>query len=332
MTKIKLIESKELKKYFIERGYNCIPPYQIANNNDTVFLTAGIQPLLSDYRIGKFNSDKYNKLYLSQPVIRTQYINGIKEGFSIAFINSTSAGFNISEEEHNKLVNDWIELFYLIGMTTDNISTISKDYVRDWGDLIVCGKKIFYYYNNIELGDTTFFDRIQRNGKSIGIDSMSDVGFGLERIRWCINNKSYYDIYSDSKQLDVEVKAYLSAIALLTVNNIVPTNKNSGYRARQFSKKLAVLLNGKKFSEEESKYLDECMLYWNDWQEKKEPSDMNIIKQEYVRNCNRFIIDKLIDEGYKNLNGININISREEMAKRLISSGVEKDNVKKLIR
>ena len=257
---------------------------------------------------------------------------GIKEGFSIAFINSTSCGFNISEEEHNRLVNDWIELFYLLGMRADNISTISKDYVRDWGDLNVGGKKTFYYYNNIELGDTTFFDRIQRNGKSIGIDSMSDVGFGLERIRWCINNNSYYDIYSDSKQLDVKVKAYLSAIALLTINNIVPTNKNSGYRARQFSKKLAVLLNGKEFSEVESKYLDECMPYWNDWQEKKEPLDMNIIKQEYVRNCNRFIIDKLIDEGYKNLNGININISREEMAKRLISSGVEKDNVKKLMR
>lgn len=67
---------------------------------------------------------------------------------------------------------------------------------------------------------------------------MSDLGFGLERIRWKIVNKSYYDLYNSFDNIDIKVKAYLSALALLTVNDVKPSNKNAGYRVRLFSKKL----------------------------------------------------------------------------------------------
>ena len=117
--KKQLLLSSNLKKYFLERVYNCIGANPFVNNKDTVFLTAGIQPILSDYRNDKLDNNK--KIYLSQPVIRTQFIDSITEGSSIAFINSTTAGFNITEKEHNILVQDWIELFYKLGMNTSNI-------------------------------------------------------------------------------------------------------------------------------------------------------------------------------------------------------------------
>ena len=171
-----LLLSNELKKYFLEKGYDCLKPYQIVNNIDTVFLTAGIQAILFDYRNEKIENNK--KIYLSQPVVRTQFANSICEGSAIAFVNLTTAAFNISEEEHNILVQDWMDFFYQLGMSPKNISKQSKDYERVWGDLLVCGKKTFYYYNDIELGDTTFFTSITKNGKNIGINSMSDVGLG----------------------------------------------------------------------------------------------------------------------------------------------------------
>lgn len=332
MKKEDLIYAKNLKKYFEDKGYNCIKPYQISNNTDTVFLTAGIQPLLSNYRLNRLQLNNCEKIYLSQPVIRTQYQDSISEGSAIAFINSTTAGFNISESEHNQLVYDWIDLFYLLGFNSKELSSSSKEYIRNWGDLLVEGKKTFFYYKGIELGDTTFFTRITKNGENIGLDSMSDVGFGLERIRWCLNNKSYFDVYSESNKLTPEIKAYLSAIALLTVNDILPGNKNTGYRSRQFSKKLTTLLSGRSFNELENLYLNECITYWKDWQEKNIYIDINVIKTEYMRNCNRYIIDLLIKEGYANLNGININISRDELDKRLLMAGVESSKVKKLVR
>lgn len=326
----KLMSSQQLKKYFIDRGYNCLTPYQVVNNNDTVFLSAGIQPILSDFR--DYKIDDTRKIYLSQPVIRTQFANSISEGCSIAFINSTTAGFNHSEYEHNKLVNDWIELFYELGMKSSDIEKRSKKYEREWGDLLVSGKKTFYYYNGIEIGDTTFFTNVTKNSKNIGIDTMSDVGFGLERIRWCLNNKSYFDLYSNSTKITPEIKAFLSVIALLAVNNVKPSNKNAGYRARLFSKKLVNLLDGMELATDLQIYLTECIKYWKDWQEINADVDINIIKIEYIRNCNRYIIDKLASEGYKNISGININISRDELIKRLLSSGIEIDKVKKLVR
>lgn len=207
---------------------------------------------------------------------------------------------------------------------------IRKNYEREWGDLLVAGKKTFYYYNNLELGDTTFFTKIMKEGKNVGIDTMSDVGFGLERIRWCLNGGSYYNLYSNSKNIDAEIKAYLSAIALLTVNGVQPTNKNAGYRARMFSKKLASLLNGKELNDQMQNYLLECVKYWKDWQEIDKEINLEIINKEYVRNCNRYILDKLISQGYENINGININISRDELKKRLVCSGLENEKVDEL--
>lgn len=323
-----LLYQSELKDYFNERGYTCLNPYRVVNNTDTVFVTAGIQPILSDFRNSSIGDSQ--KIYLSQPVIRTQFVDSLGEGSSIAFINSTTAGFNILEEEHNRLVEDWLELFYMLGMSKENVSSRSKDYERTWGDLLVSGKKTFYYYNNLELGDTTFFTSVTKDGENIGIDTMSDVGFGLERLRWCISGKSYYDLYSDSKEISPQIKAYLQALALLTVNEVVPSNKNSGYRVRMFSKRLVNLLEGRLLSDEEKKYYLECIKYWQDWQEVNKDVDISVFEKEYVRNCNRYIIDKLTQEGYRNLSGININVGREEMMQKLISSGVDLKRVRKL--
>ena len=161
---------------------------------------------------------------------------------------------------------------------------------------------------------------------------MSDVGFGLEKIRWLINGGSYFDLYSDSSKIDSYIKAYLSVIALLRVNDIKPSNKNYGYRARLFSKKLVNLLEAKTLSLELQNYLMEALKYWKIWQDIDNEIETDIIEQEYIRNCNRYIIDILTSEGYNNLSGININVSREEFKKKLLSSMVEPEKIKKLLR
>lgn len=327
---INLMLHNQTNNFFKEKKYNCLKPYQIVNNNDTVFVSAGIQPILKDYREGKI--ENYNKVFVAQPVIRTQYINYIDEGSSIAFTNITSSGFNNSEEEYNKMVKDWYEFMEEIGISSKKIITVSDIYEDIWDDLEVIGRRTFHYYKDVEIGDTTFFSKVTKDNKKINIESMSDLGFGLERLRWVSNDKSYFDLYSDAKKIDVNIKAYLSVIALLAVNNVKPSNKNSGYRARLFSKRLVSLLEGSNLDEDQNGYLDECIKYWLEWQDNNINFDKNIILNEYIRNSNRFIIDLLTKEGYKNLLGININISRDELNKRLISSGVDEERVKRLVR
>lgn len=328
--KIDLINYDETNNFFQSKNYNCLKPYQIVNNNDTVFISAGIQPILKNYREGKLID--CNKYFVSQPVIRTQYIDSISEGYSLAFINITSSSFNISEEEHSKMVKDWYDFLDNVGLSRKKI-TFQTDFYSDvWGDLEVAGKRTFHYYDGMEIGDTTFFTNIKKDNKKINIDSFNDLGFGLERLRWLSVGGSYYDLYSNSKKINCDIKAYLSSIALLTVNNVIPSNKNSGYRSRLFSKKLVRLLEAKDFNEEEKKYLNECIKYWTEWQRSGSEFDKNIIINEYIRNGNRYIIDLLAQEGYENVSGININIPRDEFIKRIIASGVENEKVKKLVR
>lgn len=161
---------------------------------------------------------------------------------------------------------------------------------------------------------------------------MSDLGFGLERIRWLVSGNSYFDIYSDMKQLNCYIKAYISVLALLAVNNVKPSNKNSGYRARLFSKKLVNLLDGRDLNDIENLYLDECIRYWNNWYNGSITQNKSIILDEFIRNGNRYILDMLEKEGFDKLSKIDINITRDEFYKRLYSSGVPKDRIKKLIR
>ncbi len=321
-----ILFSKDIYNYFKEMDYHIVNPFPIVNNKDTVFYSAGIQPLLNSYLNDELE-DKKN-LFIAQPVIRTQYLDVLSEGTSLAFINSTTAKFNLSENEYLKLIKDWLDFFYQLGLEKRNLTSCCDFYEDKWNNINLSGNRTFYYYNNIEIGDTTFFTRID-NEK---IDSMCDLGFGIERIRWCINgNKSYFNLFSDSDKLSSSEKGLISAITLLAICGVKPSQKNSGYRARLFSKKLADLLSSSKLKVEDLKYFKECILYWQDWQKISDAFDFSIIENEYERNCNSNIINMLVNEGYK-VAGININIPWNEMQKRLSSSGVPKERIKKIIR
>ena len=320
-----ILFSNDTYKFFSENDYKIIKPFNIVNNKDTVFYSAGIQPLLSEYLNGNIKENQ--NLFIAQPVIRTQYLDTLGEGTSLAFINSTTSRFNLSEIEYKKLVNDWLEFFYQIGLDKQNI-TISEDYYIDnWNNINLEGNRTFYYYNNIEIGDTTFFKKVDNNK----IETMCDLGFGIERIRWCVNNNSYYDLYSNSKALLPREKALISALSLLLVCNVKPSWKNSGYRARLFSKKLAELLDSRRLDEFDLSYLKECITYWKDWQKIDTEIDENSVINEYERNCHSNIISLLVNEGY-NVGKLNVNVPWDDFKSRLRSAGVPKERIKNLIR
>ncbi len=321
------IESKNVSNFFEQNGYVIEKPHCVGNNKDTVFISAGIQPLLKKYRNMLLPSD--TKIFIPQPVIRSQYINDLCEGTSLAFVNATSSIINNSEEEYISMVKDWYDFLCNVGLRKNEIITNSDYYVDKWGDIYLEGKRTFYYYNNVEIGDSTFFTKVKCDNENIPIESMCDLGFGLERIRWAVSQKSYYDLFSDSLMIPSKIKALLSAISLLSVNDIKPSNKNMGYRARLFSKKLVEFLEGRDLNKNEINYLKECIIYWRDWQSSF-IGNIEDITKEYVRNGNRFLINRLSDLGYTNLPNIDINLSREEFLNRLNSSGFNKEIVKKV--
>lgn len=322
-----LLFKNDINNFFKNYGYYIVKPHNIAYNSDTVFITAGIQPLLKDFMNGKYDQNK--KLFIHQPVIRTQYLDSLSEGSSLAFVNVTSSCFNHSEFEYNCMINDWLAFLYELGLNKSNFTKREDIYTDVWGNLTLKGKRTFYYYNDLEIGDTTFFYRIDSKDKKQNFDTMSDLGFGLERIRWIINNKSYYDLYSPSEQIDIDVKALLSALALMCINDIVPSNKNVGYRFRLFSKRLIKQIDGRKLTDSELGYFKECFDYWNSWMDLSNNKDIDFYR-EYDRNMNRYICDLLCNEGYSNISNININIPTNEYVERLHNSGIPKEKILRL--
>lgn len=331
-----LLFPNDINEFFHDKKYNNIKPYKInetPEENKTVFITAGIQPSIDTYK--KMNTEEKIVTFISQPVLRTQYLDSIDEGSSIAFINPTTAGFNINKSDYELMIRDWYNFFNQIGLNTEKIATKDRIYVTTWGDLSLKGISTFYYYykqnvGNIEIGDSTYFDEVySASGSYSKIKTLSDIGFGLERLRWCTfeDEKSYFDIYSDSKNIESRSKGLISALSILGINNICPSQKDAGYRARHFSKKLVNEKNGNDLNIEERKYLVECLKYWANWENiyltKEEARTIySIIKKEFDRNCNSFLISKLNPKQKQLVKRVNVNLPRDEFEKRLTSAKI----------
>lgn len=328
-----LLHSKETNNYFSSNGYDVIFPYPIVNERDTVFTTAGIQPLLRSYLAGELNTDK--KYFVPQSVIRTQFYDHLGEGTSLAFINGTSAKFNLSEEEYFKLVSDYVNYFYESGLAKSRITAVKEEqpYIDNWNGIELNGKRTFYYCDDLEIGDTTFFT----STSNPNIETFCDLGFGVERIRWSQDrNKSYFDLQSNSKDLlSPKIKGLISAISLLTLCEVKSSNKGNGYQAKRYFKGLVKLLNRKDLEGVVLKYFDECLAYWRDWQKIDEKltdtEAMRRISEEYIKNCMLVIIDELANEGYP-VRAISkkLGITWDEFEFKLKQSGVPKEKIKTL--
>lgn len=326
-----LLYSKDTNEYFTSNGYDVCSSYPIINERDTVFTTAGIQPLIRSYLEGKLTSDK--KYFVPQSVIRTQFFKHLSEGTSLAFINGTTAKFNLSEAEYNKLVSDYLNYFYESGLVKERITAVKDNelYKDSWNGINITGNRIFYYCDDLEIGDTTFFTNIS----SQKIETFCDLGFGLERLRWSQDrNKSYFDLYSDSKNiLTPRIKGLISAISLLVLCDVRTSNKGNGYQAKKYFKELVRLLNKQDIDGEILKYFDECITYWRDWQKVDDKlSDADVmakISEEYTKNGMLVILDELANEGYP-VRGIskNLGITWDEFDFKLAQSGVSKEKIK----
>ena len=328
-----LLHSKDTNEYFDSNGYDVLFPYPVVNERDTVFTTAGIQPLIRSYLEGKLDSDK--KYFVPQSVIRTQFFEHLSEGTSLAFINGTTAKFNLSEIEYNRLVSDYINYFYESGLAKGKIKIVKdgEPYKDSWNGINITGSRTFYYCDDLEIGDTTFFTNVS----SPKIETFCDLGFGLERLRWCQDrSKSYFDLYSDSKNiLTSREKGLISAISLLTLCEVRTSNKGNGYQAKRYFKSLVKLLNKQDIEGEILKYFDECITYWRDWQKvdgKLSDTDVMVkISEEYIKNCMLVILDELAYEGYS-VRGIakRLGITWDEFDFKLAQCGVPTEKIKAL--
>lgn len=305
-----------LNKYFRDNDFIIAEPVSVINGNkETIFTTAGVQSL-SCY-IHDEDHLPSSPIFIAQPVMRTQFLDVIDEGSSINFINVATVGFNQTPEQHIASLDIWMDLFKKLGFRDELFAYKVKEFSRYWGDKQIIGEKVFIIYDGLEIGDASYVDNIdQKTRQPI---SLSDIGFGLERIRWILSGGSYFDIQvkGPGNLLSKEAQVYCSSLSLLASEGLEPSNKGAGYRFRLLSKRLVKDLGINHECVEA--YIESCYDYWKHWAGtpcSKEDA-INMIKKENTRNFNRLLLDELSSYLVKEGQGINVNVPTDIFVKRL---------------
>jgi len=318
-----------LNRYFAQKGFKVVSPIPLLNENGTTLFTcAGVQIL--DPIIHQEGPIPQEPTFVAQPVLRTQFIDNIEEGSSTSFINVSTCQLNISRQEHFQHLQAWIDLFIQLGLREADLYFKTKPYEQRWGDKTVKSEKIFIVYDGLEIGDASYVEDLPQNGRPNL--SLSDIGFGLERIKWVMQGGSYFDALGSGRvasSIDGVSAVCSHTLSLLSGEGLKPSNKAQGYRFRLFSKKLVSNTLGGHLGTQEQ--VRDYYKYWERWTSLLMTEDQAIqaVAQENARNFNRILLDRLC-ERHPDV-GLDINLPTAVILKRLKGTSVKPDYLNQVL-
>ncbi|MEK7116603.1 MAG: hypothetical protein AAB837_00355 [Patescibacteria group bacterium] len=296
---IKLDSPDTLFEYFekaeiIEPDKICRP-----KGDTTFFTTAGIQHIET---ILRDDEGLKKKLFaVTQPVIRSQFMDKVCEGTSSSFVNFSVESIDSSIEDYISLFKNLINMILSHGVNTKDLRFSLKDDSVKWGQRRFKNSSIKIHLNNIEIGECVYiydFPVSQENNISI-----TDLGFGIERLRWVMNQTSPYfsefeSIYkthdTNSANEIASILDPIRAMILIAGEGVKGSNSDHGYRLRQFSKRF---VERNKFLKMDIRDLVHASLeYWGKWGYNpilSESEITNVIQVENERNFNVQFVSEL---------------------------------------
>ena len=237
----KMVGREQLIDYttnFFSERCKVVKPVPAINGKNTLFTVAGIQAI--DPTLFNEEALPEELMFILQPSIRMNSIDSVdgQKGFSTSFVNATTLRVNSPVDEHFKVLDLWLEYLSSLGIFAGDVTLIIDRDEQDWGKGPFKNIRIDVFYGDLQLGDAVFiYDFPQTIRSNL---TVSDIGFGLERIAWAINkHSSYFDwvgpvrlsLFREDKLIDS-----IRTMTLMAAHNVVPSNKAQGYRFRQLSK------------------------------------------------------------------------------------------------
>ncbi len=318
----------QIEDIFSHLGFKPVDPLPIVNKDgNTLFVSAGVQ--IIDNIIHREDQLISVPIFVAQPVLRTQYIDGVSEGSSTSFVNVSTEAVNVKPRQHFDYFQKWLEIFYSLGMDSSEFTFSHRSIEKTWGLKSFDGFEIFVYYNGLEIGDASFNYNVPQNTR--GNITFSDIGFGLERIKWALQGGSYFDNFTSGPKdgISLSALAFANTLALLSGSDLKPSNKEYGYRFRLFSKRFVDEVKGR------HKDFDDLFIenykYWLKWINLSvlEVESLERIKKENSRNFNRLLLDQMKDS-YHDI-GLDINLPTNVLLQRLDGTSVPSQIVDKLL-
>ncbi len=205
----------------------------IPTDNTTLFICSGMQELKSKFQ----NPD--NSTYASlQSCIRTNDLDEIGDGTHLSSFEMVG-NFSFGGIKYEKSCKMWLEIVRELDVLPDyitvhpqkedhrkiweNLGQVVKDSEDcEWSDGSIGGYCTEMFKNGIEIGNL-----VNTN------DTMTDVGFGMERILMFMEQKDRVDLTSVFPQSDNPIlRDHLRTLSLLWTNNVFSGNKGRNYITR----------------------------------------------------------------------------------------------------
>lgn len=169
--------------------------------------------------------------FIAQPVVRHVSISPgseLTDGMLSSFVNASSIGKITSVDDHVARLDVWLDSLSSIGVHVGRLAM--KTYLQPWSRGEVRGISTFITLDGTEFSDASLLWNVlspDRKG--------SDIGLGLERLRWIVSKEGWHESVFG---VDVSpVHAYhrdaIRTAVLLSMHGVRPSSSGAGAALRK---------------------------------------------------------------------------------------------------
>lgn len=311
---------EELYGYF--ENIRVVEPDKILrpSGDTTIFTSAGVQHIETKMRNeGGLNRDVF---IIAQPVIRSQYMDKVKDGSSSAFVNFSVEAVETDLNEFSDLCQKMIAMIQDRGADARDIRFTIETIPDKWGDRAFTKTVLTVIANGIEIGEGVYMhDYPVDENRKIAI---ADICFGVERLNWALGDrecfmpeyKKFYSQNPDTNAVTGAIDCMRSAV-LMAGEGVKPAHTDPGFRLRRLSKKFVD--RNKSLGFDAAELIDTAWDHWLKWGFRPDITKeeaKQVIEDENMRGFNNMVLSMIEQKGGPRVT-INVNQSTEAFFRQM---------------
>lgn len=218
--------------HFQNSGLQKFETLNMNHGFNTDFVSAGIQVFSPEFASKLIVTPKEG--FIAQPSLRMN--SRSPSSGSLSFVNLCTAAIKITPDRHATLVDSWLSFLSSAGLHASRMKLVFRSKQENWGFGDFHSEQMFFVYMGEELGEASYIvDLFSKQTQT----SLSDIGFGLERITWAVNwfMCDYADLISNPALTgSSELHDASRTIALLLTSGLAPGSKGAEGNFRKIVK------------------------------------------------------------------------------------------------
>jgi hypothetical protein len=224
-----------LASTFNEHGIPQAPPLPLRWNRETDFTISAIQAL--DPYLKQCRPYSYREGYLPQPVIRftgkRDNSGRLADGFLTAFVNVSCVLPTRDPSEHAQILDTWLTALSRLGLHACHLEIHGG--TTPWQRREIRGITLRITHDGLEIGDIVLL----WNASSPWLMA-TDLGSGLERLRWAITRDAWPLVVHGSlaERADPAVLDIVRVATLIAANGIQPSDRGPGSALRRLARSI----------------------------------------------------------------------------------------------